>query len=343
MNYPQRGTVDVIGIDSDGVERWFAAAVPDALRPLSFELIAGGRSNLTYRVVDSQGHSWVLRRPPVGPLAPGAHSMEREWRILTALQASTVPVPPTTAFCAEPEVTGAEFYVMDHVDGIVVDNAETAAALSHSARHRLGSDIVATLADLHRIDPGVVGRRRAASTRSHVRRQLDFWMGQMTGSGAPRTPEILDVHSLLCQAEPPQRWTSLTHGDFRLGNVLVAAEAGTIAAVLDWELWTVGDPLADLGWLAAWWALEEDDGWVARRAAGFPTVSELAGRYWQLTGRDTSDLPYYMSFALWRLACIAEGVYERYATGKMGRPTTPLAVLAARPRELATAARTALA
>lgn len=268
--------------------------------------------------------------------------MEREWRILTALQASAVPVPPTTAFCADPQVTGAAFYVMDHVDGTVIDSAKSASQLSHSARHRLGSDIVATLADLHRVDPGVVEQPPVARTRSYVSRQLDFWMRRITGGGSPRTPEILDVHGLLCRAEPPQRWITLTHGDFRLGNILVAP-SGTIEAVLDWELWTVGDPLADLGWLTAWWSLAEDDGWVPRRAASFPSVSELASRYQQLTGRDSSDLPYYTSFALWRLACIAEGVYERYVSGVMGRPSVSLDVLATRPRELAAAARTELA
>lgn len=342
MSSPRSSSDDVIGIDREAVEQWFTTAVPNVSLPLSFSLLAGGRSNLTYRVADAQGRSWVLRRPPAGPLAPGAHSMEREWRILSALEASAVPVPPTTAFCADPEVTGAAFYVMDHVGGTVIDNAKNASLLSHSARHRLGSDIIATLSDLHNVDPGIVGQRPVARTRSYVGRQLDFWMRRITSSGAPRTPEILEVHELLCRAEPPQRWNTLTHGDFRLGNILVAP-TGTIEAILDWELWTVGDPLADLGWLTAWWNIAEDDGWIPRRAASFPSVSELTSRYQQLTDRDTSDLPYYTSFALWRLACIAEGVYERYLSGVMGRPSVPLAVLAARPRELAAAARAELA
>ncbi|MGU3498749.1 phosphotransferase family protein [Mycobacterium sp. C31M] len=333
----QSTSADLIGIDPAAVEQWFATTVPDVELPLSFELLAGGRSNLTYRVTDRAGHSRVLRRPPVGPLRTGAHSMEREWRILTALQASAVPVPPTVAFCTDAEVIGADFYVMEHVDGLVIDSAENAHTLTHSARHRLGSDIVTTLADLHRIDPDMVNRRRDAPTRSYIARQLDFWMNQV---GSP-PPEIVEVHRILNKAEPPQRWISLTHGDFRLGNMLVAP-TGTIEAVLDWELWTVGDPLADLGWLAAWWTLAEDDGWIPRHAAGFPTVPELAARYEQLTGRDTATLPYYVSFALWRLACIAEGVHERYAAGMMGRPSTPLDVLAARPRELAAAARAAI-
>lgn len=330
-----------LGIDGSAVEQWFAVEVPGAVPPLTFELLAGGRSNLTYRVLDAQGRSWVLRRPPAGPLRPGAHSMEREWRILTALQSSPVPVPRTVAFCTNPDVTGADFYVMDHVAGIVIDNADSAAALTHSARHRLGCQVVATMADLHHIDPASVGRQHEVRTRSYVGRQLDFWMRQTGTGGTERTPEIVDVHGILSKGEPHQRWISLTHGDFRLGNLLVSP-IGTINAVLDWELWTVGDPLADLGWLAAWWTLNEDDGWVARRAAGFPTVSELAAHYQQLTGRDVSDLPYYTGFALWRLACIAQGVYERYSAGMMGSSSAPLEVLVARPRELAVAALTAL-
>lgn len=333
-------SANLIGIDATAIGRWFTTAVPDAEPPLSFDLLAGGRSNLTYRVTDRLGRSWVLRRPPAGPVPPGAHSMEREWRILTVLQPTAVPVPPTIAFCGDPEVTGAEFYVMDHVDGIVIDSSKTAAVLNHSARHRLGCEIVATLADLHRVDPALLSRNREAPTCSYVNRQLDFWIQQLSGGGR-QIPEIVTAHAVLTKSVPPQRWVAVTHGDYRLGNVLVAP-SGRIKAVLDWELWTVGDPLADLGWLTAWWTLNEDDGWAPKRAADFPTVGELAAGYQRLTCRDVSNLPYYTSFALWRLACIAEGVYQRYAAGMMGTPATPLDVLAARPRELASAALSAL-
>lgn len=341
MSTPQFSSDSALGIDGAAVEHWFAVTVPNAVLPLSFELIAGGRSNLTYRVIDSRAHSWVLRRPPAGPLNPGAHNMEREWRILTALQSSAVPVPPTVAFCADPAVTGADFYVMDHVEGIVIDSAKRAAALTQSARSRLGDQVTRTLAAIHHIDPGVVGRRGDARANSYISRQLDLWLRQVSSACIASTPEIIDVHGRLSESEPPQQWTTLTHGDFRLGNMLVTP-AGAIEAVLDWELWTVGDPLADIGWLAAWWNLDEDDGWAPSRAEGFPTIAELAAQYQQLTGRDTSDLPYYMSFALWRLACIAQGVYERYSAAMMGKPPAPLDVLATRPRELALAARAAL-
>lgn len=342
MNTPwSRASGGVIGIEHDTVEQWFATAVPSAQAPLTFELLAGGYSNLTYRVIDRQGHSWVLRRPPAGPLRPGAHSMEREWRILTALQSGAVPVPPTAAFCADPGVTGAEFYVMGHVDGIVVDSADKAAALTHTARRRLSDEAVRVLVHLHQVDPAVVGRRADPRAGSYCSRQLELWMRQINSGGAARTPEIVEVHSTLGELVPPQRRTVLTHGDFRLGNMLVT-QAGGIEALLDWELWTVGDPLADLGWLAAWWTLGEADGWSPDHADGFSTSAELAADYQRLTGLDTSEMPFYVSFALWRLACIAEGVYERYAAGMMGSPPTALDVLAARPRELALAARAAL-
>ncbi|MGV0806595.1 phosphotransferase family protein [Mycolicibacterium setense] len=330
-----------IGIEREAVEQWFGTAVLGAQPPLTFELLAGGYSNLTYRVHDRQGRSWVLRRPPAGPLRPGAHSMEREWRILTALQSSTVPVPPTAAFCADPDVTGAEFYAMGHVDGIVVDSREKAAALPPTARRRLSGEAVRVLVHLHQVNPGAVGRQADARAGAYVIRQLEMWMRQIDSRGSARTPEIVEVHARLRELTPPQRRTALTHGDFRLGNMLVTP-LGEIQAVLDWELWTVGDPLADLGWLAAWWTLGEADGWSPEHADGFSTVNELAAEYQRLTSLDTSDLPFYMAFALWRLACIAEGVYERYAAGMMGTPPTPLEVLAARPRELAVAARAAL-
>ena len=343
MSEDERGasTPGVIGLEPEAVERWFRANVPVSEPPLSFELLAGGYSNLTYRVVDRRCRSFVLRRPPVGKVQPGAHSMEREWRILTALQSGKVPVPPTVGFCADAEVTGAEFYVMDHVDGIVIDSAVDAAALTPAGRIRLPAEAVATLAELHQVDPGLVGRRTDARAESYVARQLALWMGQVTGGGAARTREIVEVHEILRERTPEQRWTGLTHGDFRLGNMLVTP-AGAIEALLDWELWTVGDPLADLGWLAAWWTLDTDDGWSPEAADGFPPSLDLATAYQGLTGRDTSDLPYYVAFALWRLACIAEGVYGRYASGVMGQTATPLEELAAKPARLAEAARRAL-
>jgi aminoglycoside phosphotransferase (APT) family kinase protein len=267
--------------------------------------------------------------------------MEREWRILTALQSSTVPVPPTAAFCADRGVTGAEFYVMYHVDGIVVDSADKAAALTRTARRHLSEETIRVLVNLHQADPSVVGRRPDARAGSYVSRQLELWMRQIDSAGAARTPEIVEVYNMLGRRMPPQRRTGLTHGDFRLGNMLVTP-AGGIAAVLDWELWTVGDPLADLGWLAAWWTLGEADGWSPDHADGFCTMTELAAEYQRLAGLDTSDLPFYVGFALWRLACISEGVYERYAAGIMGNPPTPLEAMGARPRELALAARAAL-
>ena len=334
-------SADPLGVDRAAVERWLCSEAPDVMAPLSFELLAGGYSNLTYRVVDGLGRSLVLRRPPTGPIRPGAHSMEREWRILTALQGSAVPVPSTVGFCADPDVIGAEFYVMNHVDGIVVDSAEDAVALTNVARQRLSYELVSTMAQLHQVDPSVVGSVARARPESYVSRQLELWMRQVTGECAVRTPEIVEVHASLRARMPSQRWTTLTHGDFRLGNMLVT-EAGEIEAVLDWELWTVGDPLADLGWLAAWWTASTDDAWAPADAGGFRSVAELAAEYQRLTGRDTSDLPYYVGFALWRLACISEGVYQRYASGRMGNPRTPLDELAAKPRRLAEAARAAL-
>jgi len=309
--------------------------------PLSFELLAGGHSNLTYRVFDRTGRSFVLRRPPVGHVRTGAHSMEREWRILAALQSGDVPVPPTLGFCNDTSVTGAEFYVMGDVDGIVIDSAVDAAKLTHDGQTRLSTEAVATLAELHEVDPQLVGRRSDARAQAYVDRQLALWMGQVADEGAARTPAIVDVHKHLLAGMPDQRWTALTHGDFRLGNMLVTP-AGSVEAVLDWELWTVGDPLADLGWLAAWWTIETDDGWSPEAADGFASVGDLAATYQSLTGRDTSDLPYYIGFALWRLACIAEGVHERYAAGMMAHSATPLEVLVDKPRKLAEAARAVL-
>lgn len=335
-----REELDPPGLDRQRVERWFASMLPELCLPLRFDLIEGGRSNLTYRVTDRDSHAWVLRRPPVGDLPPGAHSMVREWRIITALESTNVPVPAAIAFCDDLSVTGAEFSVMSLVSGDVIDSAERAAALTPEARLRLSDDLVEVLTELHRIDPIVVGAKNTQSREAYLSRQLRMWMAQIDqDSTAAR--EIRDVHELLVVKRPPERWTGLTHGDYRPGNVLTAAD-GTINAVLDWELWSVGDVLADLGWLAAWWTIDDTNGWSPQPGDGFRTTNELVEGYGRLSGHDTSDVDYYIAFALWRLACIGEGVYKRYARGEMGQGHVPLSTLERIPRDLVAAARSAL-
>ncbi|MBV6754889.1 phosphotransferase family protein [Rhodococcus opacus] len=327
------------GIDESAVTKWVVREIDTADAPLGFDLITGGRSNLTYRVTDGGGRCWVLRRPPAGPVLPSAHDVTREARVLQVLQRTPVPVPTVVAVCADPAVTGAEFYVMDHVEGIVLDSEADAAQLSPTARRAAAGSLVDTLAAIHDVDCAPLeGLRRPGS---YVERQLRRWMRQFERSSSRCVPVIGEVHKLLSARVPTERWTGLVHGDYRPGNAIFGGD-GHVRAVLDWELCTVGDTLADIGWLTATWQVPDAVGWAPADDSGFGDAADLADRYAQRTGRDLSDLGFYQAFALWRLACIAEGVHSRYAAGSMGEQDVDLDQLARRPAALALAAREAL-
>ncbi|MGP3769947.1 phosphotransferase family protein [Streptomyces sp. SDT5-1] len=313
------------GLDA-AVDDWLAAHVPGLVPPLTFDVVSGGRSNLTYRVTDADGTVRALRRPPTGGVLSTAHDMSREWRFLTALAPTPVPVPRPLAYCADPSVTGAEFYVMDFVDGTVGADRDAVRDWPAHARRRAGDHLVDVLADLHRVDPEAVGLGDLARPRGYVERQLHRWRRQVHRSGAP-DPKLLDtVHDALLARVPAQS-TGIVHGDFRPGNLSFAPD-GTVLAVFDWELATLGDPLADLGWLVSTWEEPGDTlppttaGPTA--APGFRTRAELVDAYAKASGRDVSDLPYYVAFSRWRSACIGAGVAARFAAGVMGENELPV-------------------
>lgn len=329
------------GLDPAPVTDWLSQHV-GAVGPLEFLLVGAGQSNLTYRVAETGGRVWALRRPPVGPLLPTAHDMSREWRIVTALGPTSVPVARTVGLCEDTTVTGAPFYVMDFVPGVVLDSDAAAAALDAEARERFCGDLVDTLVAIHAVSPADAGLGRPRS-EAYVPRQLRRWVAQLGAGGDPRTrADLVAVHDLLAARVPPERWAGLTHGDYRPGNVLARPD-GSIAAVLDWELCTSGDVLADVGWLAAWWGASGSFGWGPAELPGFADVDTLARRYAAGSARDVSDLGFFAAFALWRLGCISHGVHERYRSGGLTHPPEPLAALARRPRELAALAAAALA
>ncbi|MFG1851886.1 phosphotransferase family protein [Actinomadura geliboluensis] len=337
------GTGALPGIDAGALTGWFGEAL-GAPGPLAFTLIAGGRSNLTYRVDAPDGRAFALRRPPTGDLLPTAHDMEREWRIVTALGRSAVPVPRTRGLCADPAVTGAPFYVMDFVDGTVLDSDAAAAGLPPEARDRFSRQCAEVLAAIHEVAPADAGLTVRPGAEPYVPRQLRRWTAQVervaarTGGDDPAARDLAEVRGLLAARTPPQRWTGVAHGDFRPGNLIVRPD-GTVAAVLDWELCTTGDVLADLGWLTAWWHTGDTVGWGPSRLPGFLDRDALARCYAETTGRDVSDLPFFEAFALWRLGCIGHGVHDRYRGGAMDAPAEPLEALERRPRELAAIAR----
>jgi aminoglycoside phosphotransferase (APT) family kinase protein len=311
------------GIDLAGVSAWFRANVAGVRPPLRVRQLAGGRSNLTYRVDDDAGASWVLRRPPLHGVLPSAHDMGREHRVIAALAGTPVPVPATFGLCQDPAVTGAPFYVMAYVDGIVPrDEASVAAGLDEPARAAAAGSLVDALVALHRVDPERVGLGQLGRHHGYLERQLTRWRRQLDQSRTRPLPALDEVHRRLAANLPAQVGPArIVHGDFRLDNV-VLSPAGQVLAVLDWELCTLGDPLADLGLLLVYWA-EPGDATLPLGAAptlmpGFGGRAAITEAYAAGSGRDLSRLDVYVAFASWKLAVILEGVVARHASGAYG-------------------------
>ena len=311
----------VPGLDVERVGAWLAANVEGTCPPFTAELIGGGRSNLTYTLTDAAGRRLVVRRPPLGHVLATAHDMAREHRIITALGPTVVPVPATRGLCTDVEVNGAPFYVMEYVDGVVLDSPAKGAELEPATRTATSHHLVDVLADLHAVDVDEVGLGDLARREGYIERQLKRWSTQWANSKTRELPAIDEVSERLATRVPAQQGVVIAHGDYRLGNCLTDTTAGRIAAVLDWELCTLGDPLADVGYLGVYWS---DPGDGSRRhndpsgIEGFPSYAELVERYATRTGRDVSGVDYYVAFSSWRLAVISEGVYARFLHGAMG-------------------------
>jgi aminoglycoside phosphotransferase (APT) family kinase protein len=309
------------GIDAANVTRWFIDHADGVEPPLDFDLIAGGRSNLTYRVTDAAGTAWVLRRPPLGQVLATAHDMGREHKIISALAPTDVPVAPTTGLCTDETVNGAPFYVMDFVEGLIARGVDAARLLPVEARERAGREMSDVLARIHGVDPDAVGLGDLGRKEGYIERQLRRWYRQWASSKTRELPVVDQVHDALAARVPEQGPAAIVHGDYRLDNCILTPD-GEIAAVLDWELCTLGDPLADVGLLLVYWAQRDDRMTAALEATtaleGFPTRDELVARYAAASGRDVADVDYYVAFGYWKLACILEGVYARYRGGVMG-------------------------
>ena len=308
-------------IDHDRVSAWLVENIEGATAPFEFSIIAGGRSNLTFTVTDANGAKYVLRRPPTGAVLATAHDMAREHRIISAVGRTSVPVPPALGLCTDDEVNGAPFYVMGYVDGVVLDNPERAASMSPELRRAASLHLIDVLADLHAVDVDAVGLGDLAKREGYVERQVKRWSTQWDRSKTRELPAIDEVARRLADRMPQQQGVAIAHGDYRFGNCLTDVDHGRIAAVLDWELCTLGDPLADVGYLGVYWA---DPGSEQLRPNdptgidGFPSYGELLERYAGRTGRDLSEIDYYVAFSSWRLAVISEGVYARFLHGAMG-------------------------
>lgn len=286
--------------------------------PLTATLFAGGRSNLTYAVTDGT-RRWVLRRPPLGHVLPTAHDMTREHRVLHALHTAGFPVPEPVLLCTDPAPLGAPFYLMQHVDGRVLRSAAELTALGPDALRALVLSLVDTLADLHALDPAAIGLGDFGRPEGFNERQVRRWKQQLDASRSRDVPGIEELHARLAVDVPAGPPGTVVHGDYRLDNVLVGADLG-VAAVLDWEMSTLGDPLGDLA-LTLVYAdrplLTGPDGpRTPTSVPGHPTAAEMAQRYAARSGRDVADLHWYVGFAAFKLAVILEGVHYRYTRGQ---------------------------
>jgi len=267
----------------------------------------------------------VLRRPPLKQVLATAHDMSREARVLTAVRDTPVPVPDVIGLCTDEAVNGAPFYVMAFVDGQILRDPALAGQLTPAQRRTAGESLIDVLADIHAVDIDAVGLADFAKRDDYISRQLNRWYSQFQSSKTREVPVVDEVHERLLEMIPAQGSPAIVHGDYRLDNCLVGADS-RIAAVLDWEICTLGDPLADLGLLLVYWGDPDDPSPVRSMGTtsleGFPKPSELLNRYVERSGRDLSQIDYYVAFGFWKLACIVEGVYARYVGGAMGERGT---------------------
>ena len=308
------------GIAPSRVSEWLEAKVSGATGPFRFELIAGGRSNLTYRVTGADGATFVLRRPPLGHVLATAHDMAREHRIIAAVGTTDVPVARALGLCTDVAVNGAPFYVMGYVDGLVLDSQQAGLTLTEAQRMTASRSLIEVMARLHAVAPEAIGLGDLGKREGYIERQLRRWSTQWANSKTRELASIDRCHELLEAKRPDQIHTGIVHGDYRLGNCMVSRQTSEIVAVLDWELCTLGDLLADVGYLLVYW---NEPGTTAvgndpSGSAGFPGRQEMLTHYASLTGRDLSGIGYYEAFSCWRLACISEGVLARYKAGVMG-------------------------
>jgi aminoglycoside phosphotransferase (APT) family kinase protein len=312
----------VEGIDALRVTDWFVRNIGGVVAPLDFSLVAGGRSNLTYRVTDSGGNAWALRRPPVSHVLPTAHDMGREFKILSSLGPTDVPVPKVAGLCSDDAVNGAPFYVMEFVDGFILRDAKTVeASIDEGVRRIAGESVADTLAQIHAVDIDAVGLGDFAKRDGYAERQLKRWLGQFENSpidGLDTASVVRKAHARLASTVPIQRDTTIVHGDYRLDNVVIGPD-GHVRAVLDWEICTLGDPMADLGLLMVYWNEPGERPVIAgvtpTAVIGFPNRTEMKERYAKASGRDVSSVDFWVAFGYWKLACILQGVMHRYAGG----------------------------
>jgi aminoglycoside phosphotransferase (APT) family kinase protein len=308
------------GVDLERLRPWFAANVAGATGgELHASLISGGRSNLTYSIGDA-AHEWVLRRPPLGHVLPTAHDMAREYKVLAGLAPTEVPVPQPLAFCDDTDVNDAPFYVMEKVEGVILRTPAEISRLSKDDARRNSQELIDVLVAIHAVDFDAVGLSDFGHPDGYVERQVRRWGEQWERSKQREVPEVDELARRLRNALPESPPPTIVHGDYRLDNTMLAPDdPGRIVAVLDWEMATLGDPLADLGLYMLYYVREEAQGGLGASItpeAGFLTRDEVIERYAKESGRDVSQLDFYEALAAYKLAIILEGIHARYRMGK---------------------------
>ena len=298
----------------------------DASAALQTTLLAGGRSNISYKLTDASGSSWVLRRPPLGHIMPSAHDMGREFRVLSGLNSVSYPTPATRGYCEDESVIGAKFMMMDFVDGRVIESAQTASSLSATQAGEISQELVDTLARLHAVYPAAAGLDQLGKPAGYLQRQVKRWGEQWQITKTRELPEIEKLHTWLETAiakVPESLPTSIVHGDYRIDNVILASGKSKIVAVLDWEMSTLGDPISDLAISLVYWSQATD---TLRKkipvaedvtsGPGFWSRQQVLDRYISQTGLDVSHLDECVALACFKLAVIMESIHHRNLSGQ---------------------------
>ncbi len=312
---------EVQGIQRENVQHFFREHVEGGDVPLEFSLIGGGRSNLTYRVRGAD-RDWVLRRPPLGHVLPTAHDMAREYRVLSALGPTPVPTPRTFALCEDAAVNEQPFYVMEYTPGVVLQDAcPDDFATTPDERRRISLALVDTLVLLHAVDFRAVGLAEFGRPDGYLERQVRRWSKQWQGNKTAELPEIDELIRRLGASLPKSPAPTIVHGDYRLGNMALDPHApARVIAIFDWEMATLGDPLADLGYTLIYWAEAGESGPTGSLAItgrpGFLTRAELVEAYSRQSGRAVDAIDFYQVLALYKLAVISEGIYKRFTMGR---------------------------
>ncbi|HEY1592070.1 MAG TPA: phosphotransferase family protein [Solirubrobacteraceae bacterium] len=311
------------GLDGDALRAWLSENLGFEGKPFSVETISGGRSNLTLGV-EAGGRRLVVRRPPIGHFLPTAHDMSREYRVYRALHGTGVPVPEAYALCEDESVIGAPFYVMERLDGIVPHEPGDLVSADAAANARTGTQFADVLAAIHGVDLEAAGLAGFGKPAGYLERQVSRWTDQWDRSKQADEPAIDALAAHLRRTMPEQLATTLVHGDYRLGNVMLEADGvGRIIAVFDWEMSTLGDPLSDVGYTLLWWgttdriAVHPSQG--VADLPGFPSATQLLDRYAASAGRDVAEIGWYVALAAFKLAVIREG--QRATLRRAGQPS----------------------